>query len=88
MNERKTVAYRVSCKASCARRSFRTQSTYGNRVEVLAADIRHPLEAGASIEPGQLRASAAGRGTLEDLVKAGIGNAVQVDGYGILDIAR
>lgn len=58
-----------------------------NQFEIFVFGIRQRLEAGASLEPGQLGASAVTHMTLKDLVKCGIGDAVEIDGYGILDIA-
>jgi hypothetical protein len=54
-----------------------------NHVEVLAADIRRRLEAGAEFERGPLGACAWDRDPLKDLR---IGDATQCDGFGILDI--
>ena len=54
-----------------------------NRVEILAADIRRRLEAGAKLEHGKLGACAWDREPLESI---SIGTATQADGFGILDI--
>jgi hypothetical protein len=53
-----------------------------NRVEILAADIRRRLEAGADFERGPLGASIRWRDSLRD----GIGTATETDSFGILDI--
>jgi hypothetical protein len=57
-----------------------------NRVEVLVFGIRQQLDAGASLEPGQLGASTLNLCTFDELAKAGIGDATEIDGYGTLNI--
>jgi hypothetical protein len=55
-----------------------------NLVEVRALGIGQRLEAGASLEAGQLGASITMKPPLEELVA---GNAVETDAYGVIDIA-
>ena len=54
-----------------------------NLAEVRAAGVRRRLEAGASLERGELGASSYGH---PDLCEIGIGDADQCDGFGILSI--
>jgi hypothetical protein len=83
MTQNKLVAIPGKPPTTVTQAELRAVIDAQNHVEMLAANIRRRLEAGAEFERGTLGASSYGHPSLCEI---GIGDAHQCDGFEILDI--